>query len=78
MSVACRNVWIGAVIGSATRNLVRAVTATTVFGMPNPAARLAYQRAPHASSPRRAAWEGAVLLLTTLVCALAALEVFTR
>ena len=44
--------------------------------MPNLSARPAYQRPPHASSPRRAAWEGAVLLLTTLLCALAALEVF--
>ncbi len=44
--------------------------------MPNLSARPGYQWAPHASSPRRAAWEGAVLLLTTLVCALAAFEVF--
>lgn len=46
--------------------------------MPNIAHRPAYARAPHASSPRRAAWEGAVLLMTTLLCALAALEVFHR
>ncbi|WP_157970736.1 hypothetical protein [Nakamurella deserti] len=44
--------------------------------MPNSTARPVYQRPPHPSSPRRAAWEGAVLLLTALVCALAALEVF--
>jgi hypothetical protein len=48
------------------------------FGMPNSTVRVGYQRAPHASSPRRAAWEGAVLLLTALLCALAALEVFTH
>ena len=46
--------------------------------MPNPTARVSYRRAPHASSPRRSAWEGAVLMVTTLVCALAALEVFAH
>ena len=46
--------------------------------MPNPTAHVGYRRAPHPSSPRRSAWEGAVLTLTTLLCALAALEVFTH
>lgn len=46
--------------------------------MTNFVVRPTYRRAPHSSSPRRAAWEGAVLLLATLVCALAALEVFSR